>query len=121
MYMTTVHRPDLPDIHLGFRFAHQAEQASWSLTADLTYSAHVPGTTISWGDVPDGVVPLGPVPTEVHAYAELLEQENHDGPPGLRFPDAFSRLKAQEGYDTAARVHAGACGYLDGLAEASSR
>lgn len=121
MYMTTVHRPDLPDIHLGFRFAHQAERACWSLQQDLTYSAHVPGTTITWGPTPDGVTPLEPVPAEVHAYAELLEQENHDGPPGLRFPDAFSRLKAQEGYDTAARVHAGACGYLDGLAEASSR
>jgi hypothetical protein len=60
-YVATVHRPGLPDVHLGFAFGHQAEHASWSLREDLTSTQHVPGTTVTWGRTPDGVNPQEPV------------------------------------------------------------
>ena len=116
-YATTVHRPGLPDVHLGFAFGHQAEHASWSLREDLTSTQHLPGTTITWGRTPDGVTLQEPVPTGSSEYAELLDREDRDLPAGHNFPDTFSRLKAQEGYEKAARTHAAACRWLDYLAE----
>lgn len=51
------------------------------------------------------------------AFADLLDQEDHDLPMGHNYPDLFSRLKAQEGYEEAARIHSTACRLLDYLAE----
>ena len=119
-YVATVHRPGLPDVPLGFAFGHQAEHASWSLREDLTSTQHVPGTTVTWGRTPDGVNPQEPVPTGPPVVADLLAQEDHDLPMGHNFPDVFSRLKAQEGCEEAARIHAAACRWLDYLAEAET-
>lgn len=97
-FVTTVHRPGLPDVHLGFRFQHQAEHASWSLTSDLTNTTHVVGTTISWRSRPRGVAVLPPVPADAGLIAELIRQEDYHGDPE-QFPDLHSRLKAQEGFE----------------------
>jgi hypothetical protein len=112
-FLTTVHRPGLPDVHLGFAFPHQAEHASWSLTDDLRNTQHIEGTTITWSPTPDTVSPLAPVPTDPCTLAELVAQENNNLPMGHAFPDLFSRLKAQEGYETAARIWHDACHWLD--------
>lgn len=117
-YVTTVHRPGLPDVHLGFAFQHQAEHASWSLREDLISTQHVPGTTITWSHTPDGVTPHEPTPTDPLVVADLVAQENRDLPEGHNFPDLFSRLKAQEGYERAARIHTEACRWLDHQADA---
>lgn len=112
-FITTVHRPGLPDVHLGFAFQHQAELACWSLTEDLIGTAHVEGTTVTWSPTPDGVCPQSPVLADVAAVASLIEQEPDDVSPERRFPDLFSRLKAQEGYETASRIWREACRSLD--------
>jgi len=112
-FVATVCRPGLPDVHLGFKFQHQAEHASWSLTDDLISTQHVEGTSITWSPTPDGVTPLAPVPTDPCELAELIAQADDNLPTGHAFPDAFSRLKAQEGYGTAARIWRDACLQLD--------
>lgn len=112
-FVTTVHRPGLSEVHLGFAFPHQAEHASWSLTDDLRNTQHVEGTTITWSPTPDGVSPLAPVPAHPWALADLIAQEDNNLPMGHAFPDLFSRLKAQEGYETAARIWHDACFWLD--------
>lgn len=112
-FVATVHRPGLPDVHLGFAFQHQAELACWSLTEDLIGTAHVEGTTVTWSPTPDGVCPQPPVLADAPAVASLVEQELADVPPEHRFPDLFSRLKAQEGYETASRIWRDACRSLD--------
>lgn len=112
-FIVTVHRPGLPDVHLGFTFEHRAEHASWSLTDDLGNTQHVEGTTITWSPALDGVTPLCPLPTEPGAVAALIDQQDNDLPMGHAFPDLFSRLKAQEGYETAARIWHHACMWLD--------
>lgn len=116
-FVTTVHRPGLPDVHLGFAFQHQAEMACWSLTGDLIGTAHIEGTTVTWSPTPDGVTPQPPVLADVPAVASLLEQEADDVPPDHWFPDLFSRLKAQEGYEAAERIWRDACHSLDDDAE----
>ncbi|MBF6302268.1 hypothetical protein IU459_32715 [Nocardia amamiensis] len=113
-YVTTVHRPGLPDVHLGFVFAHQAEHATWSLTSDFVNTAHVQGTTVTWSPTPDGVSVLPPVPTDPYALAELIAAEDDDQPREHTFPDLFSRLKAQQGYDSAAQIWRTACYQLEG-------
>jgi hypothetical protein len=104
-----VHRPGLPTVHLGFAHAHQAEHAARSLTDDLHNTQHIPGTTITHSATPDGVVPPTPVPVDPYALADLIAQEDHDLSTGHAFPDLYSRLKAQEGYDTATRIWREAC------------
>ncbi|WP_207548996.1 hypothetical protein, partial [Mycobacteroides chelonae] len=91
-FVTTVHRPQLPDVHLGFLHQLQAEQACWRLTAALAHTTHVDGTTISWSPRAEGVTVLPPVPTDAWALAELIRKE---GP--HEFPDLYSRLHAQVG------------------------
>jgi hypothetical protein len=112
-FITTVHRPGLPDVHLGFAFQHQAEQACRSLTAALRYTQHVEGTTVTWSSTPDGIAPLPSVPTDPGELAYLVEQDPNDLPMGHAFPDLFSRLVAQQGYDSAARIWREACFWLD--------
>lgn len=114
-YSAIVTRPDLPTIYLGYQFGHQAEHASWSLHSDLTCTQHVEGTTISFGPTPAGVVPLEPVPTDTYQMAVLISEEDNDQPMGHNFPDLFSRLKAQEGYETASKIWSDACWWLDYL------
>jgi hypothetical protein len=94
-------------------FRHQAEHASWSLTDDLRNTQHVEGTTITWSPTPNAVSPLAPVPTDPCALADLVAQEDNDLPMGHAFPDMFSRLKAQEGYEPAARIWRDTCSWLN--------
>lgn len=112
-FVATVHRPGLPDVHLGFAFQHQAELACLSLTEDLIGTAHVEGTKVTWSPTPDGVCPLPPVWADSPAVASLIGQEPDGVPPEHRFPDLFSRLKAQEGHETASRIWRDACRSLD--------
>ena len=114
-FVTTVHRPGLPDVHLGFAVEHQAEQACRSLTIALQYTQHIEGTTITWSPTPDRVTVLAPLPTDQGsvALADLIAQEPNNLAPGHAFPDLFSRLKAQEGYETAALIWTNACRWLD--------
>lgn len=112
-FVTTVHRPGLPDVQLGFTYGHQAEHASWSLADDLRCTQHVEGTTITWGATPDSATPLAPVSTDPCEVALLLEQQDLNQPMGHAFPDLYSRLKAQEGYETATRIWRNACRWLD--------
>jgi len=112
-YTTTIRRPGLPDVYLGFPFRHQAEHASWSLADDLRNTQHVEGTSVTWSPTPDAVSPLAPMPTDPYAVAELIQQEDGALPMGHAFPDTFSRLKAQEGYEAAQRIHHAACLWLD--------
>lgn len=114
-FVTTVHRPGLPEVHLGFAFEHQAEMACRSLTWDLISTAHVEGTTVAWSPTPDGVRPQPPVPASVLAVVSLIEQETDNMPVARCFPDLFSRLKAQEGYETAESIWRDACRLLDTL------
>lgn len=107
-FVTTVHRPGLPDIDLGFRFQHQAESAGRSLTADLGNTSHLDGTTITWSKTPAGVDPLPPLPTGSYALADLIMQEDYQGS-GREFPDLYSRLCAQEGPTDADKIWQGAC------------
>jgi hypothetical protein len=111
-FVTTVHRPGLPDVQLGFTYGHQAEHASWSLADDLRCTQHVEGTTITWGATPDSATPLAPVPTDPFEVAELIGQVNLNLPTGHAFPDLYSRLKAQEGYEAATRIWGSACSWL---------
>jgi len=112
-FVTTVHRPGLGDVYLGFDYQYQAEHASSSLSDDLRCTAHVEGTTITWGATPDGATPLAPLPADPCEVALLLEQEDLNQPTGHNFPDSWTRLKAQEGYETAVRIWRNACRWLD--------
>ena len=112
-FVATVHRPGLADVHLGFAYRHQAEQASRSLTLNLACTAHVEGTTITWSPTPDSIAPLAPVPTDVLSVADLMDEADHL-PSEHRFPDLFARLTAQEGYEAAAVTWRAACSWLDG-------
>lgn len=112
-YTTIIRRPGLPDVYLGFPFRHQAEHASWSLADDLRNTAHIAGTTVTWGVTPTILTPQAPVPTDPCAVAELLQRESGTLPMGHAFPDMFSLLKAQEGYETAARIWNDACLWLN--------
>ena len=111
-FVTTVHRPGLPDVQLGFVYQHQVEHASWSLASDLRNTQHVEGTTITWGATPDSATPLAPVSTDPFEVALLLEQQDLNQPIGHAFPDLYSRLKAQEGYETTLRIWGSACSWL---------
>lgn len=73
-FVTTVHRPKLPDVHLGFLDQLQAEQACWRLNAALAHTTHVDGTTISWSPRTEGATVLPPVPTDAWALAELIKK-----------------------------------------------
>jgi hypothetical protein len=112
-FTTTVHRPGLPDVHLGFWFEHQAEEAAASLTWDLISTQHVEGTTVTFSPTPNGVEPLPPVPDDVTSIAVLMDEEDDDLPMGHAFPDLFSRLKAQVGYEAASATWTAACRWLD--------
>jgi hypothetical protein len=112
-FVATVHRPALPDVHLGFVFRHQAEHASWSLTQDLVGTAHVEGTTITWSPTPPGADAEPPVPVDALALAGLVDRQDEDLPTGHAFPDLFARLKAQEGYEAARRIWRETCRWLD--------
>ncbi len=111
-FVTTVHRPQLPDVHLGFLDKLQAEQACWRLNAALTHTTHVDGTTISWSPRPEGVTVLPPVPTDAWALAELIKRE---GP--HEFPDLYSRLLAQIGDAESGQTWSAACAVVDRDAE----
>lgn len=112
-FVATVHRPDLPDIHLGFDSGHSAEHAATSLRFDLTSTQHVEGTTISYSPTPEGVTPLAPVPADPYTVAEFLAKEDDNRPYGHAFPDLFSRLKAQFGHEKACRIHSEAARIAD--------
>lgn len=112
-YVATVHRPGLPAVHLGFASAHAAEQASRSLTHDLTNTTHLPGTTITWSTRPDGVCPLDPVPVVPTQLGQMIAAETSSRPTGYRFPDLYNRLTAQEGHEAADRIWGDACRWLD--------
>lgn len=112
-FVAIVHRPGLPDVHLGFAFEHQAQHAAWSLADDLHTTSRIPGTTVGWSPTPASATPLEPVPTDPCLLAALIDDEPPGEPSGHAFPDLFSRLKAQEGYDTAARIWRDACRWLD--------
>ncbi|WP_016894145.1 hypothetical protein [Mycobacteroides abscessus] len=112
-FVATVHRPGLPQLHLGFMSAFGAQQACRSLTADLVNTAHVPGTTISWSERPEGVVPLAPVVVEPVALGKMIAAEASARPDGRSFPDLYNRLAAQEGQEAAGRVWGAACRWLD--------
>lgn len=111
-FVTTIHRPQLPDVHLGFGFQHQAERACRSLTTALTFTRHVEGTTITWSPRPEGVRILSPVPTDAGALAELVREESQKGRED-EFPDLYSRLEAQEGDDNTRRIWSAACFAVD--------
>lgn len=111
-FVTTVHRPQLPDVHLGFLDQLQAEQACWRLNAALTHTTHVDGTTISWSPRSEGVTVLPPVPTDAWALAELIKKE---GP--HEFPDLYSRLLAQIGDADSGQTWSAACAVVDRDAE----
>lgn len=111
-FVTTVHRPAMPDLHLGFAFQHQAEQACRSLVNDLTSTTHVPGTMISWSRRPSGITVIPPVPTDAHGLTGLVKQESYSGDPD-QFPDLYSRLAAQEGHESAGRLWSAVCYLLD--------
>lgn len=112
-YVATVHRPELPDVHLGFQFAHQAEHATWSLISDFTNTAHVAGSTVTWSATPDGVTVLGPLPADRYALAEMIAAEGETQPIEHAFPDLFSQLKAQRGYEEAVKIWRAACAVVD--------
>ncbi|TXI51938.1 hypothetical protein [Mycolicibacterium mageritense] len=63
-FVATVHRPNLPDVNLGYGFQHQAEYACVSLKSALIGTSHIAGTTITWSQRPHGVSVVPPVPTE---------------------------------------------------------
>lgn len=85
----------------------------------VEYLDHAVGCS-SWGRTPDGVTPLAPVPTDSYSLVELIEQEDHDLPMGHAFPDLYARLKAQEGYELAARTWGSACAVLAHASEEES-
>lgn len=107
-FVVTVRRQGMSDLHLGFAFQHQAEQACSSLRSDLTSTTHVARTTISWSRRPRGVTVLAPVPTDVCGLVEMIEKENYRGRAD-QFPDVYSRLVAQEGYELARRLWSAVC------------
>ncbi|MET9260326.1 hypothetical protein [Amycolatopsis sp. NPDC004079] len=112
-FVAIVHRPGLPDVHLGFAFEHQARQAAWSLADDLHNTSHIQGTTVGWSPTPESATSLAPVPTDPCVLAALIAGEPVGEPTGRAFPDLYSRLKAQEGYDASARIWGDACRWLD--------
>lgn len=112
-FAATVHRPGLPDVHIGFPFKFQAEHACASLDQDLVGTSHVEGTTITSGPTPDGITPLPPLPADALALSMLISEDDGALPMGHGFPDLFARLKAQEGYEAAARIWADALDWLD--------
>lgn len=111
-FVATVHRPQLPAVHLGYPFQHQAEYACASLTSDLVGTSHIAGTSITWSQRPHGMAVIPPVPTEPSSIRDLIEQDSYTGQPD-RFPDLFSRLAAQEGYVAACEMWSAACSWLD--------
>lgn len=112
-YVVTVHRPGLPALNLGFGSASAAQQACQSLTADLTNTAHLPGTTVSWSERPDEVFPLAPVPVEPVELAPMIAIEAKARRDGCLFPDLYNRLTAQTGHEAAGRIWGDACAWLD--------
>lgn len=111
-FVATVHRPNLPDVHLGYVFQHQAESACASLRSALVGTTHVAGTTITWSQRLPGMAVEPPVPTEPASIVSLIEHDLYNGEPD-QFPDLFSRLAAQEGYDSAREMWRIACSSLD--------
>jgi hypothetical protein len=112
-YVVTMHRIGAAPVRLGFVFRFQAEDAYRSLCEDLIGTRHVPGTHITWGGASRGVVSLAPVPTSPEGIAELLVQGHLKLPEGNAFPGLYSRLKAQVGYEKAARIWTEACSMID--------
>jgi hypothetical protein len=111
-YIVSVHRPGQSTVCLGFTYAHQAEHASWSLADDLRNTTHIEGTTITWSATPAGLEPEAMLPTDPAAIAELIDREDDDLPMGHAFPDLYSRLKAQQGYEEATQIWRTACHWL---------
>lgn len=118
-YVATVHRPGLDDVHIGFDCEQAAQSACHSLTSSLRNCTHVPGTTITWSLTPEGVTPLGPLPTYFVDVALQLDQEDYELPYGHAFPDVHARLKAQIGDVRAYDILTDACTYLATLEAAA--
>ncbi|MFI8977151.1 hypothetical protein ACIGO9_30010 [Nocardia asteroides] len=113
-YVTSVLRPDLPTVHLGFWYPTHAAHAAMALRAALHHTAHIEGTTITWSATPEGMAPLSPLPGEASALAELMIQEDErDLPHGHAFPDMFDRLRAQFGYEQARTLYRDAITFAD--------
>lgn len=111
-YCVTITKPGYDTVHLGFTHASQAETASATLKGSLHYTAHPAGTTIDWGATPDGVAPEPPIATDLVFLAEEIDKMASGDGTGSAFPDLYSRLCAQEGYD-AGKIWLDACRLLD--------
>lgn len=107
-FAVTVTRPGLPAIYLGYAYRHAAEQAAWHLTDALHHTAHPEGTEIIWGATPPGVEVTPPLPTSYQSIAEHPEFSAEH-----LFPDLYSRLVAQEGYEDGRTIWLKACSYSD--------
>ncbi|WP_280428677.1 hypothetical protein [Nocardia brasiliensis] len=116
---TSTEYPYVATVHLGFHFADQAEHATWSLKSDLTNTAHVKGSTITWSPTPAGATVLEPLPAEGYVLAEMIAtaekiaSADRDLPVEHLFPDLFSQLKARRGYEEAVEIWRAACAVLD--------
>ncbi|MGW4784945.1 DUF1643 domain-containing protein [Streptomyces sp. NPDC004230] len=105
-----LHRSDLPDVRLGpYDYAHVACRVGTSLRQQMRHTQHVAGTVVTV-QPHRGTGHLEPcVPTDPYALADRMDGEPHGDGTGRNFPNLFSRLHAQEGYDRARSIWGSAC------------
>lgn len=116
-YAVVLARPELPDIRLGpYNYLHQAVSFSTSLRLQRHNTQHVPGTTVSVHPYLPGLDYADPhVPKDPYELATLMHCEPGGDGTGRDFPDLWSRLYAQEGYEGAVRIWKRACAAYDGF------
>lgn len=112
-YAVIVTRPGHDTARIGpIPWKHQADSMTANLNLQLHSTAHPEGTHIAAGIYAPALPHLPLLPIDAYALAELVHQEP-DTSPEERFPDTYSRLLAQVGYDRSADLWHAACRLMD--------
>jgi hypothetical protein len=115
-YSVIVTRPGHDTVRIGpFGYHHLAEHATWDLQGQLRNTCHPEGTTIAVAPFDESLPHLPLAPRDAMSLALLMDDEPSGGGTGSNFPDLYSRLHAQVGYEEAARLWGNACSLYDAM------
>ncbi|MFJ4988781.1 hypothetical protein ACIP9H_33895 [Streptomyces sp. NPDC088732] len=115
-FAVIVTRPGHDTVRIGpFDFRHQAEHATWDFRSQLRNTTHPDGTTIDFGPYDESLPHTSRTPRDAMELALLMDSEPDGDGTGSNFPDLFSRLHAEAGYEEAARLWKNACSLYDSL------
>lgn len=116
LYSAVITKPGHGIVRLGpLGFQHVAEHMVWDLCSQLHSTSHPAGTTIEVAPFDESLPHLPLLPRDSMELANLMDGEQGDDGSGASFPDLFSRLHAQEGYEVAARLWGNACSLYDSM------